>query len=479
MKIRRILIANRGEIAMRIIRAARALEIETVLAMSEADRGGLPARYADRALCIGAARANESYLRVETIVEAALRSGADAVHPGYGFLSENAGLALACDANGLIFIGPTAGQVHDVGDKLRARAIAEQAGVPTAPGGPIDDVAGAFALARDVGYPVLIKAVGGGGGRGMKRVDGPDELEGQFTLAVAEAGASFGDARVYLERFVAQGRHIEVQVLGDGERIVHLGERDCSIQRRYQKLVEEACAVDLPSEVCDSMRAAAVRFAERLAYRGVGTVEFLYDAERNDYFFLEMNARIQVEHPVTEAVTGIDLVLAQIAVAQGAALPLAQNDIVFTGHAIECRVNAEDIDADFRPNAGTIATAAFPAGPGVRVDTYVESGARVPPYYDSLIAKIIVHAPTRAQAIARMREALKQCRIDGIKTNLGLHAAIMSDAQFARGAVNTEFFRRFNDARQAAAKTLDGAAPGAPSLPNSATDPRRTQPSPA
>ena len=344
-------------------------------------------------------------MRVDTIVAAALGAGADAIHPGYGFLSESAGLARACEEAGLIFIGPTANQVNDVGDKLRARELATLAGVRTTPGGAIDTLAMARRLADEVGFPVLIKAVGGGGGRGMKRVDEPAELDAQLTLAIAETGAAFGDARVYLERFVTRGRHIEVQVLGDGERVLHLGERDCSIQRRYQKLVEEACAVDLPLELRDDMRAAAVRFAERLAYRGAGTVEFLYDSERNDFYFLEMNARIQVEHPVTEAVTGIDLVAAQIAVAEGTPLPFAQSDVRFEGHAIECRINAEDIEHDFRPNAGTIATAVFPAGPGLRVDTFIESGARVSPYYDSMIAKIIAHGTGRDQALARMRGA--------------------------------------------------------------------------
>ncbi len=443
MTIRRILVANRGEIAMRVIRAARGLGIETVLAASEADLGGLPARYADRTVCIGPARASESYLRVDTIVAAAIGAGADAVHPGYGFLSENPALVDACDAAGLVFIGPTAAQVRDVGDKLRARAIADDAGVPTNAGGLVDSLASAERLARDVGYPVLIKAVGGGGGRGMKRVDDPSRLAESLTLAIAEANAAFGDARVYLERFVEQGRHIEVQVLGDGERVIHLGERDCSIQRRYQKLVEEACAVDLPSTVRDAIRQAGVRFAERLKYRGAGTVEFLYDAVRGDVSFLEMNARIQVEHPVTEAVTGIDLVAAQIGIAAGEPIAFEQAAIAFDGHAIECRINAEDPDRDFRPNAGTIETAVFPAGPGIRVDTYVESGTRVAPHYDSLVAKIVAHAPTRAAALERMRRALRACRIDGIVTNVGFAAAILDDPEFRAGAVTTSFFERF------------------------------------
>ncbi len=442
MNVRRLLVANRGEIAMRVIRAARALGIETVLAASEADRHALPARYADRTICIGPARASESYLRVDTIVAAALGVGADAIHPGYGFLSENAALADACDAAGITFVGPTAAQVRAVGDKLRARELAQAADVPTTPGGAIDSYESARTLAERVGYPVLIKAVGGGGGRGMKRVDEQAHLDAAMTLALAEAQAAFGDARLYLERFVANGRHIEVQLVGDGRNVVHLGDRDCSIQRRYQKLLEEACAFDVPVATRDAMRAAAVRFAERLDYRGAGTIEFLYDADRGDFSFLEMNARIQVEHPVTEAVTGIDLVGLQIAVAGGAELPFSQADIAFDGHALECRINAEDPANGFRPAAGTITTAVFPTGPGIRVETYVESGSRVPPHYDSMIAKIIAHAPSRPAAIERMRVALRQTRIDGIATNLAFHSSILDDDAFRRGAVTTAYLQK-------------------------------------
>jgi len=458
VSVRRILVANRGEIAMRVIRAARGLGLESVLAASQADLGSLPARYADRTVCIGPARAAQSYLRVDAIVAAALGTGCDAVHPGYGFLSENAALVEACDAAALTFIGPAADQVRDVGDKLRARAIAVRAEVPINPGGAVDSPEAALSLARSVGYPVLLKAVAGGGGRGMKRIDDEAQFGELWTLARAEAQAAFGDARLYLEGFVANGRHIEVQLLGDGERVVHFGERDCSVQRRYQKLVEEACAVDLPAALRDAMRAAAVRFAQSLGYRGAGTVEFLYDADRSAFYFLEMNARIQVEHPVTEAVTGVDLVAAQIAVAGGAPLPFVQERIEFAGHAVECRINAEDAERDFRPNAGTISTAAFPTGPGIRVDTYVESGARVPPYYDSLIAKIVAHGSTRAQALTRMRRALLQCRIEGVVTNLSMQAALMADREFAAGPVTTSFFGRFIAARRDAAP-LEEAVP--------------------
>jgi acetyl-CoA carboxylase biotin carboxylase subunit len=442
-----MLVANRGEIAMRVIRAARELGIQTVLAASEADLDTLPARYADRTVCIGPAPAGDSYLRVQTIIAAAVGSGADAIHPGYGFLSESALLAAACEAASIAFIGPTAEQVRVVGDKLRARAIAEAAGVPTTPGGAVESLEQARRLAAEVGYPVLLKAVGGGGGRGMKRVGQPAELAEMLTLAASEARAAFSDPRVYLERFVACGRHIEVQVLGDGESVVHLGERDCSIQRRYQKVVEEACAVALPFAAREALRAAAVRFAESLRYRGAGTVEFLYDAARGDFSFLEMNARIQVEHPVTEAVTGVDLVRAQIAVAEGLPLGFDQASVSFDGHAIECRINAEDPARDFLPNTGTIATAVFPSGPGIRVDTYVESGTRISPFYDSLVAKIIAHAPTRQQCLVRMRHALKGCFIDGVVTNLALHAAIFEDPEFEAGAVTTGYLQRFVSAR--------------------------------
>src|SRR3984885_10025966 len=317
MPIRRVLIANRGEIAVRIIRTCRKLNIETVLAASEADRDSMPARLADRTVCIGPARPGDSYLKVETIVHAALATKADAIHPGYGFLSERAALASLCEAEGVVFIGPTAAQIEAVGDKLRARTEAEAAGVPVVPGGAVASVEEAIALARVTGVPLLVKAVGGGGGRGMKRVDRLEDLAATMELAAAEAGAAFGDARVYLERFVSSGRHVEVQVFGDGHgRVIHLGERDCSAQRRYQKLVEETPAPGLSGALRDALYSAAIRFAERLSYRGAGTVEFLVDRARDTFYFLEMNGRIQVEHPVTEAVTGVDLVAEQIAIAE-------------------------------------------------------------------------------------------------------------------------------------------------------------------
>ena len=443
MAIRRILIANRGEIAVRIIRTCRALGVETVLAVSEADRDSLGARMADRTLCLGPAAPAASYLNIPAVVQAALGAGCDAIHPGYGFLSERAELARLCEENGVVFIGPTADQIEAVGDKLRARSEAIAADVPVVPGGPVDSPEAAERLAGEIGAPLLVKAVGGGGGRGMKRVDDLDALQPTLAMASAEAGAAFGDARVYLERFVARGRHIEVQLLGDGEgEVIHLGERDCSVQRRYQKLIEETPAPHLPPAVRDEMLAAAVRFAARLRYRGAGTVEFLYDVERNAFYFLEMNARIQVEHPVTEAVTGIDLVAEQIAIADGRGLRLTQGDVRLSGAAIECRVNAEDPSRDFAPSPGTVTTAHWPAGDGIRVDTHIVAGAKVPPFYDSMIAKIIAHGPDRPSAIERLRRALDEARIDGIATNLDFQARILADPEFRRGGVDTGFLAR-------------------------------------
>ena len=443
MTIRRILIANRGEIAVRIIRTARTLGIETVLAVSEADRGSLGAEMADRALCIGPSRPGDSYLRVETIVQAALGSGCDAIHPGYGFLSERAELARLCEQEGLIFIGPTAAQIEAVGDKLRARSEADAAQVPTVPGGPVESPAAAQALAERIGAPLLIKAVGGGGGRGMKLVEDLKDLAATMDMASAEAGAAFGDARVYIERYVAQGRHVEVQVLGDGAgTVIHLGERDCSVQRRYQKLIEETPAPHLPDPVRTKMHEAAVRFAARLDYRGAGTVEFLYDVAREEFYFLEMNARIQVEHPVTEMVTGIDLVAEQIAIANGEGLRLTQSDVRIDGHAIECRINAEDPKRDFAPSPGTVKTALWPDGDGVRVDTHIINGAKIPPFYDSMIGKVIAHGEDRTIAIARLWKALKDSRIDGVATNLDFQAELLDDADFMAGGVDTGFLAR-------------------------------------
>jgi acetyl-CoA carboxylase biotin carboxylase subunit len=441
--VQRILIANRGEIAVRIIRTCRSLGLQTVLAASAADLDSVPARLADRTVCIGPARPADSYLKVETIVHAARATGADAIHPGYGFLSERAALARLCESSGVVFIGPTAAQIEAVGDKLRARAEAEAAQVPVVPGAAVTEVDAAVAAARNIGVPLLVKAVGGGGGRGMKRVDVLADLPATLELAAAEAGAAFGDARVYLERYVASGRHVEVQVLGDGEgRVIHLGERDCSTQRRYQKLVEETPAPGLSQDRRTALHEAAVRFAQRLAYRGAGTVEFLVDKERDTFYFLEMNARIQVEHPVTEAVTGVDLVAEQIAIASGAGLRLQQGDIRLSGCAIECRINAEDPANDFRPSPGQVQEANWPHLAGVRVDTHIAAGSRIPPYYDSLMAKIIAHAPDRAGALSRLRQALAATRVSGVHTNLAFQARVLASAEFQAGGFDTGFVAR-------------------------------------
>jgi acetyl-CoA carboxylase, biotin carboxylase subunit len=447
MNIRRILIANRGEIAVRIIRTCQGLGIETILAASEADIDSVAARLADQTVCIGGARSADSYLNIGAVVTAAVSSCADAIHPGYGFLSENANLARACHAAGVIFIGPTEAQLDGIGDKLKARRHAIEAGLPVVPGGPAGGVDEAIALADRIGWPILIKAVGGGGGRGMQQVHEPDRMAATMELAMAEAEAAFGDRRVYLERYVASGRHVEVQVLGDGKNLIHLGTRDCSIQRRYQKLVEEAPAPGLLDELRESMHRAAVDFGKHLGYRGLGTVEFLVDCASGAFFFLEMNARIQVEHPVTELISGLDLVAEQIAVAEGRPLRLAQADVRLSGHAIECRINAEDWTHDFRPSPGKVSSAVFPVGADIRVDTHIERNTQVPPFYDSLLAKVIVSGEDRESAVNRMRRVLAGCQIGGIITNLEMHAALFEQAEFAAGGVDTGYLPRFLESR--------------------------------
>jgi acetyl-CoA carboxylase biotin carboxylase subunit len=478
--LRRVLVANRGEIAVRVIRTCRRLGIETVLTVSDADAGSLPARLADRVIRIGPAAASASYLSVDAVVGAAVAAGADAVHPGYGFLSENGRLARACAAAGIVFVGPAPETLEATGDKLAAREHAIAAGLPVLPGGHVTPSAGdgadgavpAAQVAGRIGYPVLVKAAGGGGGRGLRVVRGPAELEQAVTVASAEAEAAFGDPRVYLERYVERGRHVEVQLLGDGEHVIHLGDRECSVQRRYQKLIEEAPAPGLDDDLRERLRAAAVELGERLSYRGAGTVEFLVDANSagtgsGEFYFLEVNARVQVEHPVTEAVTGLDIVAEQLAIAEGRPLRLKQADVTLAGHAIEVRVNAEDPDQDFRPSPGTVTRAVFPAttlpattlpaampapartaspavaARGVRVDTHVQAGATVPPYYDSLLAKVIAHGADRDDALAALRDALDRCVIDGVTTNLGLQRALLADAGFAAGGVDTGYLARW------------------------------------
>jgi acetyl-CoA carboxylase, biotin carboxylase subunit len=438
--IKRLFIANRGEIALRIIRTAQRLRMTTILGASAADANSLPARLADEVAVIGPASSSQSYLSVKAVVTAAQAANADAIHPGYGFLSENAALARASAAAGIVFVGPTPESLDAMGDKLMARKVGLAAGLPVVPGGEAADPAAALARATETGFPVLLKAVSGGGGKGMKRVDRADDLPAMIDLAMAEAQAAFGDPRIYIERFIARGRHVEVQILGDGTNAMHLGTRDCSIQRRFQKLVEEAPAPALPDAARAAIEAAAVNLTRHLSYRGAGTVEFLVDAETFAFYFLEMNARIQVEHPVTEAITGVDLIEQQLLIADGQPLALTQAMVRPFGHAIEVRINAEDPDRDFRPSPGTVRRAAWPAGPGIRVDTHVTNSSIVPPYYDSLIGKLIATGPTRATAINRLQRALDALTIDGVTTTAALHRRIVADPRFLAGGVDTGFF---------------------------------------
>lgn len=442
MRLRRILIANRGEIAVRVLRTCQQLGIQTVLAASEADLDSTAARLADRTVVLGPAPPAASYLDVAAVVRAARAAGADALHPGYGFLAESPALARACAGAGIVFIGPTADQLAALGDKLRARALASAAGVPVVPGGEVSGAEEAGRVAARIGWPVLVKAVGGGGGRGMLLVGSPDDLPAAVDRAAAEAQAAFGDSRLYLERYVTSGRHVEVQLLGDGRRVAHLGDRDCSVQRRYQKLVEEAPAPGLEPQLRERIHHAAVTLGASLGYRGVGTVEFLVDPRRGEWYFLELNARIQVEHPVTEEVYGVDLVAEQIAVAEGRPLRLAQADLAPSGHAVEFRINAEDPAAGFRPSPGTVTGAWFPAGAGIRVDTHLQAGTAVPPFYDSLLAKLVVRGRDRAQALARSRAALAASDIQGVATNLALHTRLVEDPRFVAGGVDTGFLAR-------------------------------------
>jgi len=440
--IRRLLIANRGEVAVRLIRTCERLGIESVLAASDADLDSLPSRMADRVVRLGPAASEASYLSVQAVVTAAQASGADSVHPGYGFLSESPALATACAQAGLVFIGPTPAQLRSVGDKLRARAEALEVGLPLLPGAEVRSLADAEQLLADIGLPLLVKAVGGGGGRGMKLLSERRALAHTLELSMAEARGAFGDPRVYLERYVELGRHVEVQVLGDGAEVIHVGDRDCSVQRRYQKLIEEAPAPCLPDRLRRDLRSAAVLLATHLGYRSLGTVEFLVDVRQEEFYFLEVNPRLQVEHPVTEVISGLDLVAEQIAVAEGRPLGLRQGDVLLAGHAIECRVNAEDPERNFQPCPGTVQRAVFPVGEGVRVDTALQAGAVVPPYYDSLVAKLIAFGPDRAAALARMGDALGRCRIDGVPTTLSLDKSLVESPEFAAGGVDTGWLAR-------------------------------------
>ncbi len=439
---RKILIANRGEIALRVLRAARELGVQTVVAYSKADENSLPVLLADESICIGPAPAAESYLNVRNLLAAALVSGAEAIHPGYGFLAENAEFAAMCEEHGLTFIGPRPETIARIGDKAAARALAAAVGVPITPGSePLRDLAEATSFADEIGFPLILKASAGGGGRGMRVVHSHSDLERQFVNAQEEARAAFGNPELYMEKYLEEPKHIEIQVFGDGKGdVVHLFERDCSIQRRYQKMLEEAPS-GLDPELRASIAAAAVNLAKHIEYRGAGTCEFLVDRQ-GGYYFSEMNTRIQVEHPVTEMITRTDLVQEQIRVAAGLGMQLKQSELDVSGHAIEVRVNAEDPDHDFRPSAGVITDVHWPGGPGIRVDSHVYAGYRIPPTYDSLIAKIIAWAPTRPEAIARMDRALKETVIEGVKTTVPFHLKVLDNAFFRRGAVYTNFIVR-------------------------------------
>jgi acetyl-CoA carboxylase, biotin carboxylase subunit len=455
--VRRLFVANRGEIAVRIVGACRKLGIEAVVAVSEADRDSLAARMADRAVCIGPAPAAQSYLRMETLVAAAQGTGCDAVHPGYGFLAERAAFQRLCAEHGLTFVGPGAKAIEAMGDKLQARRMAAQLGIPTVPGTDhVQSAQQAIEFGRKAGYPFLLKASAGGGGRGMRVVRAAGEVAAAFDGASAEARAAFGDPTLYIERFIDRARHVEIQVLADLHgRVIHLGERDCSTQRRHQKLIEEAPSPALDDELRARMAGAAVTLARHVGYASAGTVEFLLDADSREFYFLEVNTRIQVEHPVTEMVTGADLVVEQIRVAGGEPLSIEQSHLRLRGHAIECRINAEQADRDFMPVPGRLAQWEPPSGPGIRLDTHCHAGYFIPPFYDSLIAKLIVHAADRAAAVSAMQRALAQFTVGGVPTTIRFHQAVLAHPDFAQGRVTTrwveEVFMKQGQAKEQAA----------------------------
>jgi acetyl-CoA carboxylase biotin carboxylase subunit len=442
---RKILVANRGEIALRVICACKELGIPTVAVYSEADRNSLHVRFADEAVCIGPPRSSESYLNIPHVISAAEITNVDAIHPGYGFLSENANFAEVCEASHITFIGPTAEIIRLMGEKDRARREVKRLGIPVVPGteGVVENEAAALAAAKEIGFPLIVKAAAGGGGRGMRVVRAPDDVSQAFQTARAEAQQAFGSPDVYMEKFIERPRHIEFQVLGDRfGKVIHLGERECSIQRRHQKLIEESPSPVLDPVTRAELGAKVTAALEKIGYTGAGTVEFLRDA-RGAFYFIEMNTRVQVEHPVTEMVTNVDLIKSQIRLAAGEKMDDVVGEIEFRGHSIECRVNAEDPDT-FVPSAGRITAFQMPGGTGVRVDTAVHTDAVIPPYYDSLVAKLIVRARDRAESIARMRRALDMFVIEGIKTSIPLHRKILADPDFAAGQFDTHFLERFS-----------------------------------
>ena len=437
-----VLVANRGEIAVRVIRACRSLGLRTIAVYSEADRGALHTRLADRAVCIGPAPAARSYLNVPALLATARGTGADAIHPGYGFLAENADFAAACAEAGLTFVGPSPEAIRAMGDKIHARERAAALGVPIVPGSraPVGEPTQAETVGRSVGYPLLLKAAAGGGGRGMRVVRAAGELREAFNAAQAEAQAAFGDDRLYVERFLERVRHVEIQILADRfGASLQLGERDCSVQRRHQKLLEEAPSPAVTPALRAALGEAALVLARSIKYEGAGTVEFVLEEASGRFAFIEMNTRIQVEHPVTEMVTGVDLVAVQLRLAAGERLPFAQGDVTISGHALECRINAEDPAAGFRPAPGRVGRWTPPDGPGLRVDTHVEAGATVPPFYDSLLAKVVAHGRDREAAIARMADALARFDVDGVATTLPFHRRILDHADFVAGRIHTRW----------------------------------------
>jgi acetyl-CoA carboxylase, biotin carboxylase subunit len=441
---KKVLIANRGEIALRVIRACRELGLETVAVYSEADRESLHVRFADDDVCIGPPPSRQSYLKIPNIIAAAEITGADAIHPGYGFLAENAEFADICKASNIVFIGPTGDQIRQMGDKATARRLAAEAGVPTVPGSPgtIDDPDEAQAFAESIGFPVIIKATAGGGGKGMRIVQEAEQFPQLFGLAQNEALAAFNNGAVYVEKYIQHPRHVEIQVVGDNfGKVVHLGERDCSVQRRHQKLIEESPSPALSAVLRDRMGQAAVALASNIGYAGAGTLEFLLDTD-GSFYFMEMNTRIQVEHPVTEMVTSFDLVKEQIRVAANEPISFQGDGRRLRGHAIECRINAEDPSRNFQPCPGLITAYHPPGGPGVRVDTHVYAGYTVPPYYDSLLAKVIVHGNDREEALTRMGQALDSFILEGVTTTIPFLARVIRHPDFVAGDIDTRFLER-------------------------------------
>jgi acetyl-CoA carboxylase biotin carboxylase subunit len=440
---KRVFIPNRGEIAVRIVRACAELGLESVVGASEPDRDGLAARRADRVVVLGPGPAGESYLRDDIVVQAALGTGCDAIHPGYGFLAESPRLAARAREHGLVFVGPPTEAIGLAGDKLAARAAADAASIPVLPGGEVRTADQGRALAAEIGYPVLVKAAGGGGGRGIKHARDGEELTAILSLARSEAAAAFADDRLYVERLVVRARHVEVQIAADeSDTVVALGERDCSVQRRFQKVIEEAPAPELPAPVRRQLSAAAVSLAHAIGYRNLGTVEFVIDADSSHWYFLEINCRIQVEHPVTEAVTGRDLVALQLRLADGEPLDFSQSDIAITGHAIECRLNAEDVTRGYMPSPGRLSSFAVPGAVGLRVDTHCHAGAAVPPYYDSLLAKLIAHGEDRRAAIEILQSALEALDVAGVQTNRALLLGVLGHPDFRDGFVTTDWLER-------------------------------------